>query len=62
MAEIESLVKQLPEGFQVKWTGISYEERLSGNQAQCYTRCRFWLFSLYWLHEAAHEKRESKPR
>nr|WP_321383005.1 efflux RND transporter permease subunit [uncultured Vibrio sp.] len=33
MAEIESLVKQLPEGFQVKWTGISYEERLSGNQA-----------------------------
>ncbi|MGP8304623.1 efflux RND transporter permease subunit [Vibrio sp. YIC-376] len=33
MAEIETLVKQLPEGFQVKWTGISYEERLSGNQA-----------------------------
>ncbi len=33
MAEIEAIVDQLPDGFQVKWTGISYEERLSGNQA-----------------------------
>ncbi|CAM2825312.1 efflux RND transporter permease subunit [Vibrio mytili] len=33
MAEIEALVQKLPEGFTVKWTGISYEERLSGNQA-----------------------------
>ncbi len=33
MSEIEAIVEQLPDGFQVKWTGISYEERLSGNQA-----------------------------
>lgn len=33
MAEIEAMVEQLPEGFTVNWNGISYEERLSGNQA-----------------------------
>ncbi|GHA48098.1 efflux RND transporter permease subunit [Photobacterium aphoticum] len=33
MAEIEAMVKQLPPGFTVNWNGISYEERLSGNQA-----------------------------
>ncbi|MGR5237729.1 efflux RND transporter permease subunit [Vibrio alfacsensis] len=33
MAEIEAMVKQLPAGFTVNWNGISYEERLSGNQA-----------------------------
>ncbi|MGF1687685.1 efflux RND transporter permease subunit [Photobacterium japonica] len=33
MAEIEAMVKQLPAGFTINWNGISYEERLSGNQA-----------------------------
>ncbi len=30
---IEDMVKQLPPGFGVEWNGLSYEERLSGNQA-----------------------------
>ncbi|WP_045465212.1 efflux RND transporter permease subunit [Vibrio hyugaensis] len=33
MEEIEAMVKQLPPGYTVNWNGISYEERLSGNQA-----------------------------
>lgn len=33
MAEIERLAKQLPAGVGVEWTGLSYEERLSGDQA-----------------------------
>ncbi|WP_417762384.1 efflux RND transporter permease subunit [Shewanella sp.] len=33
MAEMEKLAKQLPPGFALSWNGISYEERLSGNQA-----------------------------
>ncbi|EMB9227640.1 efflux RND transporter permease subunit [Vibrio harveyi] len=33
MAEIEAMVEKLPPGFTVNWNGISYEERLSGNQA-----------------------------
>ncbi|KFZ37580.1 multidrug transporter [Shewanella mangrovi] len=33
MAEMENLAKQLPPGFALSWNGISYEERLSGNQA-----------------------------
>ncbi|MCQ8878660.1 efflux RND transporter permease subunit [Pseudoalteromonas shioyasakiensis] len=33
MDEIEKLVKQLPAGIAFEWTGISYEERLSGGQA-----------------------------
>lgn len=33
MAEIEAMVENLPPGFTVNWNGISYEERLSGNQA-----------------------------
>ena len=33
MAEIERLAKQLPAGIGVDWTGLSYEERLSGDQA-----------------------------
>ncbi|GEM74046.1 efflux RND transporter permease subunit [Vibrio sagamiensis] len=32
MLDIEEMVKQLPPGFGVKWNGLSYEERLSGNQ------------------------------
>ncbi|MDZ4095872.1 MAG: efflux RND transporter permease subunit [Paracoccaceae bacterium] len=33
MAEIERLVSQLPAGFNLAWTGLSLEERESGNQA-----------------------------
>ncbi|MDZ7868698.1 MAG: efflux RND transporter permease subunit [Rheinheimera sp.] len=33
MAEMEQLVKQLPAGVGFEWTGISYQERLSGGQA-----------------------------
>ncbi len=33
MAEMEALVEQLPEGFTLAWTGLSLEERQSGNQA-----------------------------
>ena len=33
MAEVEKMVKQLPPGVAFEWTGISYEERLSGGQA-----------------------------
>ncbi|QBR03993.1 efflux RND transporter permease subunit [Paraburkholderia pallida] len=33
MSEIDRLVKQLPPGVRHEWTGLSYEERLSGDQA-----------------------------
>ncbi len=33
MAEIERLAQELPSGIGVSWTGLSYEERLSGDQA-----------------------------
>ena len=33
MDEIERIVAQLPAGITFEWTGISYEERLSGGQA-----------------------------
>lgn len=33
MAAVEELAKQLPEGVGISWTGLSYEERLSGDQA-----------------------------
>lgn len=33
MAVMESLAAQLPGGFGFDWTGMSYQERLSGNQA-----------------------------
>ena len=33
MAEIEKLAQQLPKGIGISWTGLSYEERLSGDQA-----------------------------
>ncbi|MCQ4287424.1 efflux RND transporter permease subunit [Pseudomonas stutzeri] len=33
MAEVERLAQQLPSGVGVSWTGLSYEERLSGDQA-----------------------------
>ncbi|MDH0748475.1 efflux RND transporter permease subunit [Pseudomonas sp. GD03842] len=33
MAEIERLAQQLPQGIGYSWTGLSFEERLSGSQA-----------------------------
>ena len=33
MAEVEALVQKLPAGIGYSWTGLSYEERLSGSQA-----------------------------
>jgi multidrug efflux pump len=33
MAAVEDIVKQLPKGVGYAWTGLSYEERLSGSQA-----------------------------
>jgi multidrug efflux pump len=33
MAEVEAIVKKLPAGIGYSWTGLSYEERLSGSQA-----------------------------
>ncbi|MGN4190624.1 efflux RND transporter permease subunit [Burkholderia gladioli] len=33
MREIDRLVASLPAGFRHEWTGLSFEERLSGNQA-----------------------------
>jgi len=33
MDEIDNLVAQLPTGYAHEWTGLSYQERLSGNQA-----------------------------
>lgn len=33
MDVMEKLVKQLPNGFGLEWTGMSYQERLSGSQA-----------------------------
>ncbi|MCL2917294.1 efflux RND transporter permease subunit [Shewanella litorisediminis] len=33
MLDIEKIVEQLPPGFGIEWNGLSYEERLSGNQA-----------------------------
>ncbi|MCE2594527.1 efflux RND transporter permease subunit [Motilimonas cestriensis] len=33
MVILEDMAKQLPPGFGIEWNGLSYEERLSGNQA-----------------------------
>ncbi len=33
MAAVEEMVKQLPKGVGYSWTGLSYQERLSGSQA-----------------------------
>jgi len=33
MKAVEEIAKQLPEGIHVSWTGLSFEERLSGSQA-----------------------------
>ena len=34
MAEIERLASQLPPGFGIEWTALSYQEREAGNQTQ----------------------------
>jgi HAE1 family hydrophobic/amphiphilic exporter-1/multidrug efflux pump len=40
MAAMEAIHAKLPPGTQLEWTGLSYEERLSGGQAPRSTRCR----------------------
>ena len=49
MSAMEGLVAQLPPGFGVAWTGLSYEERLSGAQAPAAVRrCRSSSCSCAW--------------
>lgn len=44
---IESIAKELPSGFGVEWYGLSYEEKLSGNQAPAlYALSIFVIFLL----------------
>lgn len=47
MSLMENLASQLPNGIGYDWTGMSYQERLSGNQAagavRNLTHCRFPL-------------------
>lgn len=55
MAEIENIVKtKLPQGFQVEWSGVSYEEKQTGNiQAALFAVSVFVIFlSLAALYES----------
>ncbi|MBV6417482.1 MAG: Multidrug efflux pump subunit AcrB [Steroidobacteraceae bacterium] len=54
MAEIERLVAQLPQGFGVEWTGLSYQERQAGAQTPLlYTLSLMIVFlSLAALYES----------
>ncbi|GAB6053850.1 efflux RND transporter permease subunit [Magnetospira thiophila] len=54
MAEMESMVKKLPAGFDVAWAGISYEEQTSGSQTlQLYALSLLVVFlSLAALYES----------
>lgn len=50
---IEEMAKQLPPGFGVEWNGLSYEERLSGNQAP--TLYALSIFVVFLLLAALYE-------
>lgn len=54
MAEMEALARQLPPGFALQWTGLSYQERLSGAQTPLlYTLSMLIVFlSLAALYES----------
>src|SRR5690606_32565096 len=54
MAEMERLVAQLPPGFGIEWTGLSYQEREAGNQTPLlYTLSLLIVFlSLAALYES----------
>ncbi len=48
MAAIEEIMKQMPPGVGYAWTGLSYEERLSGSQRRRSMRFRCWWCSCAW--------------
>jgi multidrug efflux pump len=45
MDTMEKLVQQLPTGFGLEWTAMSYQERLSGLRLLHCMRCRCWWYS-----------------
>jgi multidrug efflux pump len=49
MDTMEKLVQQLPSGFGLEWTAMSYQERLSGAQALPFMHSRCWWSSSAWL-------------
>lgn len=53
MTLIEDMAKQLPPGFGIEWNGLSYEERLSGNQAP--TLYALSIFVVFLLLAALYE-------
>ena len=40
MKAMEEMQAKLPPGTRLDWTGLSYEEQLSGGQAPALTACR----------------------
>ena len=48
MAEMEKLVSQLPTGFGLEWTAMSYQERLSGSQAPALYAISLLVVFLCW--------------
>ncbi len=48
MAAIEQMVKQLPEGIGIEWTGLSYQERQAGSQAPALYAISCWWCSSVW--------------
>ena len=53
MAELEQAVKQLPAGFSLEWTGISFEEKRSGDQV--YTLYAFSILAIFLCLAALYE-------
>ena len=53
MAELEQAVKQLPPGFSLEWTGISFEEKRSGDQV--YTLYAFSILAIFLCLAALYE-------
>ncbi|PHK79977.1 RND transporter, partial [Salmonella enterica subsp. enterica serovar Typhimurium] len=47
MDVMESLVHQLPGGFGLEWTAMSYQERLSGAQAPALYAISLFFFFLF---------------
>src|SRR3546814_17490450 len=55
MAAVEEIAAKLPEGVHVSWTGLSYEERLSGSQAPA-----LYALSLLIVFLRSEERRVGK--
>ena len=53
MAELEQAVKQLPPGLSLEWTGISFEEKRSGDQV--YTLYAFSILAIFLCLAALYE-------